>query len=87
MLPEGHDADRFRAIALDHFDISLGAGLGRLAGKAFRIGHLGDINDLTLLGALAGVEMSLSLASIDCRASGVLAAMEYLRETAAAEAA
>src|ERR1700688_2986226 len=52
MLPEGHDADRFRAIALDHFDISLGAGLGRLAGKAFRIGHLGDINDLTLLGAL-----------------------------------
>jgi alanine-glyoxylate transaminase/serine-glyoxylate transaminase/serine-pyruvate transaminase len=85
MLPEGRDADRFRAIALDRFDMSLGAGLGRLAGKAFRIGHLGDTNELTLLGALAGVEMSLSLAGVDCEASGVLAAMTYLRETSSPE--
>ena len=84
MLPEGGDADRFRELALDHFDISLGTGLGRLAGKAFRIGHLGDINDLTLLGALAGVEMSLGLAGVECKASGVLAAMTYLRETSSA---
>ena len=87
MLPEGRDADRFRTIALDRFDISLGAGLGRLAGKAFRIGHLGDINDLTLIGALAGVEMSLRLAGVDCEASGVLAAMAYLRETSSPETA
>jgi alanine-glyoxylate transaminase / serine-glyoxylate transaminase / serine-pyruvate transaminase len=85
MLPKGCNADRFRAIALDRFDISLGTGLGRLAGKAFRIGHLGDINELTLLGALAGVEMSLSLAGVDCEASGVLAAMTYLRETLSPE--
>lgn len=85
MLPKGCDADRFRTIALDRFDISLGTGLGRLAGKAFRIGHLGDTNELTLLGALAGVEMSLSLAGVDCEASGVLAAMSYLRETSSPE--
>jgi len=82
MLPEGNDADRFREIALERFDISLGTGLGKLAGRAFRIGHLGDINDLTLLGALAGVEMSLGIAGVVCEASGVAAAMDYLRETA-----
>jgi alanine-glyoxylate transaminase / serine-glyoxylate transaminase / serine-pyruvate transaminase len=87
MLPMGCDADRFRAIALDRFDISLGAGLGRLAGKAFRIGHLGDTNELTLLGAIAGVEMSLRLAGVACEASGVLAAMTYLRETSSPVAA
>jgi alanine-glyoxylate transaminase/serine-glyoxylate transaminase/serine-pyruvate transaminase len=87
MLPEGCDADRFRTIALDRFDISLGAGLGRLAGKAFRIGHLGDTNELTLLGALAGVEMSLGLAGVICEASGVLAAMTYVRETSSPETA
>jgi alanine-glyoxylate transaminase / serine-glyoxylate transaminase / serine-pyruvate transaminase len=87
MLPEGRDADYFRTLALGHFDISLGAGLGRLAGKAFRIGHLGDTNDLTLVGALAGVEMSLGLAGVDCEASGVLAAMTYLRETSSSETA
>jgi len=85
MLPEGRDADRFRTVALDRFDISLGAGLGRLAGKAFRIGHLGGTNDLTLIGALAGVEISLRLAGVDCEASGVLAAMTYLRETSSQE--
>ena len=87
MLPQGRDSDVFKAIALDRFDISLGAGLGRLAGKAFRIGHLGEINDLTLIGALAGVEMSLPLAGVDCEASGVIAAMTYLREPSSAEAA
>jgi alanine-glyoxylate transaminase / serine-glyoxylate transaminase / serine-pyruvate transaminase len=87
MAPEGRDADRLRTIALDRFDMSLGTGLGRLAGKAFRIGHLGDINDLTLIGALAGVEMSLGLAGVDCEASGVLAAMTYLRETSSPETA
>ena len=87
MLPEGRDADPLRELALDRFDISLGTGLGRLAGKAFRIGHLGDINDLTLIGALAGVEMSLNLAGVDCEASGVLAAMTYLQETSSSRAA
>jgi alanine-glyoxylate transaminase/serine-glyoxylate transaminase/serine-pyruvate transaminase len=87
MLPKGCDADRFRTIALDRFDISLGTGLGRLAGKAFRIGHLGDTNELTLLGALAGVEMSLRLAGVICEASGVLAAMTYVRETSSPETA
>ena len=62
-LPETQ-ARRFRAIVLDHFDMSLGLGLGKLAGKAFRIGHLGDINDLTLCGALCGVEMGFALAGV-----------------------
>jgi alanine-glyoxylate transaminase/serine-glyoxylate transaminase/serine-pyruvate transaminase len=81
LLPEGHDADRFRRIVLENFDMSLGTGLGRLAGKAFRIGHLGDINDLTLIGAIAGVEMGLSLAGIPHGKGGVAAAMDYLRES------
>ena len=59
--PEGHDADRLRKIILEHFDMSLGAGLGKLAGKAFRIGHLGSFNDLMLAGTLSGVEMGLRL--------------------------
>ena len=58
LMPQGHDSDEFRKIALEHFDISLGAGLVKIAGKVFRIGHLGDTNDLTILGALSGVEMS-----------------------------
>src|SRR5690606_23042016 len=56
-LPDGHDADAFRATVLEHFDMSLGSGLGRIAGKMFRIGHLGDFNDLMLMGTLCGVEM------------------------------
>jgi alanine-glyoxylate transaminase/serine-glyoxylate transaminase/serine-pyruvate transaminase len=80
LLPEGHDADRFRRIVLENFDMSLGTGLGRLAGKAFRIGHLGDINDLTLVAAIAGVEMGLALAGIPHGKGGVAAAMDYLRE-------
>ena len=78
MMPAGHDADAFRRLVLETFDMSLGTGLGRLAGKVFRIGHLGDFNDLTLAGTLAGVEMGLALAGVPHRKGGVQAAMEYL---------
>lgn len=78
IMPEGHDADAFRKIALENFDISLGTGLSKLSGKVFRIGHLGDTNDLTMMGALAGVEMALSLAGVPHKKGGVQAAMEYL---------
>ena len=61
-MPEGHDADAFRKVALENFDMSLGQGLGKVAGKVFRIGHLGDFNDLMLMGTLSGVEMALGLA-------------------------
>jgi alanine-glyoxylate transaminase / serine-glyoxylate transaminase / serine-pyruvate transaminase len=81
VMPEGHDADRLRAIILDSFDMSLGTGLSKVAKKVFRIGHLGDINDLTLVGTLAGVEMGLSLAGVPHKAGGVTAAMTYLAET------
>lgn len=80
MLPDGHDADRIRAIALERFNLSLGAGLGRLKGRAFRIGHLGDFNELMLAGTLAGVEMSLQLAGVPCRRGGVDAAMHVLMQ-------
>jgi alanine-glyoxylate transaminase/serine-glyoxylate transaminase/serine-pyruvate transaminase len=83
LLPQGHDADRFRAVALENFNISYGMGLGRIAGKVFRIGHLGDINDLMLLGGLAGTEMALSLAGVPHRKGGVQAAMDYLLAEAA----
>jgi len=63
---------------LEHFDMSLGTGLGKLAGKVFRIGHLGDFNDLTLIGTLAGVEMGLALAGCPVKKEGVQAAMHYL---------
>ena len=63
---------------LDDYDMSLGSGLGRLADKVFRIGHLGDFNDLTAMGTLAGVEMGLAAAGVPCRAGGVEAAMAYL---------
>src|SRR5881227_145773 len=78
MMPEGHDGDAFRALALDHFNISYGASFGPFAGKMFRIGHLGDINELMLLGALAGTEMALSLAGVPHKKGGVQAAMDYL---------
>jgi alanine-glyoxylate transaminase/serine-glyoxylate transaminase/serine-pyruvate transaminase len=78
MLPEGHDADAFRNLALEHFNISYGASFGRYAGKYFRIGHLGDINDLMLMGALAGTEMALSLAGVPHKKGGAQAAMDYL---------
>ena len=78
MTPAGHDADSLRKRILEAFDMSLGTGLGKLAGKVFRIGHLGDFNDLTLMGTLAGVEMGLELASVPHRKGGVQAAMEFL---------
>ena len=82
MLPEGHSADAFRKIVLDHFDMSLGQGLGKLTGKIFRIGHLGYFNDLMLCGTLAGVEMGLSLAGVPHRRGGTQAAFDYLVQTA-----
>jgi alanine-glyoxylate transaminase / serine-glyoxylate transaminase / serine-pyruvate transaminase len=80
LMPEGFDADAFRKLILDKFDMSLGTGLTKLKGKVFRIGHLGDLNDLTLIGALAGVEMSLGIAGIPHTKGGVDAAMGYLEE-------
>jgi alanine-glyoxylate transaminase/serine-glyoxylate transaminase/serine-pyruvate transaminase len=79
LLPEGHDADKVRAIALDRYNLSLGTGLGRLAGKVFRIGHLGDLNDLMLAGTLAGVQMALVAAGVPVDRSGVPAALERLQ--------
>jgi alanine-glyoxylate transaminase / serine-glyoxylate transaminase / serine-pyruvate transaminase len=84
LLPAGHDADRVRKTILEAFDMSLGTGLGKLAGKVFRIGHLGDFNDLSLMGTLAGVEMGLSLAGVPLKKEGVQAAMEYLAKSHAA---
>ena len=78
VMPAGYDADAFRKQVLERFDMSLGTGLSKLAGKVFRIGHLGDFNDLTLMGTLAGVEMGLRLAGVPHRAGGVDAAMASL---------
>jgi alanine-glyoxylate transaminase/serine-glyoxylate transaminase/serine-pyruvate transaminase len=83
MMPAGHDADALRKTILEAYDMSLGTGLGRLAGKIFRIGHLGDFNDLTLMGTLAGVEMGLALAKVPHNQGGAAAAMAYLTEAAA----
>ncbi len=82
LMPAGHDADAFRATVLQHFNMSLGQGLTRLTGKVFRIGHLGDFNDLTLVGTLGGVEMGLALAGVPFRRGGVQAAMDVLQATA-----
>ena len=78
LLPEGHDADAFRALALEHFNIAYGASFGRFAGKMFRIGHLGDVNDAALIAGLAATEMALALAKIPHKKGGVQAAMDYL---------
>ncbi len=82
LLPEGFNEVAFRALALDKFNMSLGAGLGRLAGKAFRIGHLGSTNELTIAGALGGVEMSLELFGVPHKKGGVDAALAYLASQA-----
>ena len=82
MMPEGHSADALRATVLERFDMSLGNGLGRLADRVFRIGHLGDFNDLMLAGTLSGVEMGLSLAQVPHRAEGVAASLGYLAASA-----
>jgi alanine-glyoxylate transaminase/serine-glyoxylate transaminase/serine-pyruvate transaminase len=80
LMPPGHDADKFRKTVLDNYNMSLGSGLSKLAGKVFRIGHLGECNELTLMGALSGVEMGLSAAGVPHRAGGVDAAMQSLEE-------
>src|SRR5258708_13630494 len=80
LTPAGQDPDRFRKIALEKYDISLGTGLGKMKGKIFRIGHLGDLNDLMLIGTLAGVEMGLHAADGPYRSGGVQAAMEFLQK-------
>ena len=82
LMPDGHDADAVRAVIHEKFDMSLGTGLGKVKGRIFRIGHLGDINDLTLVGTLGGVEMGLELAGVPIRSGGVQAAMVYLRDSA-----
>ena len=81
MMPDGVDADEVRKVILDNFDMSLGTGLGKMKGRIFRIGHLGEINELTLIGALAGVEMGLSLANVPHQKGGVAQAMSYLTAT------
>jgi len=78
MMPSGHDERELRRIVLERFNLSLGAGLTKLQGKVFRIGHLGDLGDLTLLGTLAGIEMGLDLAGVPHSPGGVKAAMDYL---------
>ena len=77
-LPDGHNADELRRIILESFDMSLGAGLSKLAGKVFRIGHLGSFNDLMLAGTLSGVEMGLQLAAVPHHEGGVTAALQTL---------
>jgi alanine-glyoxylate transaminase/serine-glyoxylate transaminase/serine-pyruvate transaminase len=82
MLPDGHDADHMRRLILDRYNMSLGAGLGRLAGRVFRIGHLGYLGDLSLAGALCGVEMGLARAGVPIAREGVSAALDYLGSAA-----
>jgi len=79
-LPPGVSESAFRAVVLENFNMSLGAGLGKVAGKVFRIGHLGDFNELMLGGTLAGIEMALDLAGIPHRKGGICAALDYLAE-------
>jgi len=80
VMPEGYDADALRKLILEKFDMSLGTGLGKLKGKVFRIGHLGDFNDLMLAGTLCGVEMGLSLADVPFAKGGVTAALDFLSD-------
>ncbi len=80
-LPEGHNADQLRKIILENFNMSLGNGLSKLSGKVFRIGHLGDFNDLMLMGTLSGVEMGLSLAGVPHQKGGATRAAEFLINT------
>jgi alanine-glyoxylate transaminase/serine-glyoxylate transaminase/serine-pyruvate transaminase len=80
LVPDGHDADEVRRVVLDRFDMSLGAGLGKLAGRVFRIGHLGHFNDLTLAGTLSGVQMGLRLAGLPVDSDGVAAALAVLEK-------
>ncbi len=81
LLPDGYNADEFRSVVLDNFNMSLGNGLSRLAGKVFRIGHLGDFNDLMLVATLGGIEMGLSKSSIPHQVGGTQAAMQFLKQS------
>ena len=83
-VPEGSDADDLRKTILEHFDMSLGNGLSKIQGKVFRIGHLGDFNDLMLAGTLSGIEMGLDLAGVPHQTGGVARALDYLKNTAPA---
>src|SRR4029077_13377679 len=85
LLPPGHNADELRKVILEQFNMSLGNGLGKVHGKVFRIGHLGDFNDLMLAGTLSGVEMGLALAGVPHAKGGVIAATDYLTQTAQAQ--
>jgi alanine-glyoxylate transaminase/serine-glyoxylate transaminase/serine-pyruvate transaminase len=78
LMPEGHNADHLRQLILERFNMSLGQGLGKLQGRVFRIGHLGDFNELMLAGTLCGVEMGLAAASVPHKQGGILAALAYL---------
>jgi alanine-glyoxylate transaminase/serine-glyoxylate transaminase/serine-pyruvate transaminase len=78
VVPDGHDADKVRGLILDRFNLSLGTGLGRLAGRVFRIGHLGHLNDVSLAGTLAGVQMGLELAGVPIEPDGITAALRIL---------
>jgi alanine-glyoxylate transaminase/serine-glyoxylate transaminase/serine-pyruvate transaminase len=80
LMPDGHDADAFRAVVLETFNMSLGNGLSKLAGKVFRIGHLGDFNDLMLMGTICGVEMGLDVAGVPHQAGGAAQAMAHLKQ-------
>jgi alanine-glyoxylate transaminase/serine-glyoxylate transaminase/serine-pyruvate transaminase len=86
LMPDGQDADALRRLILERFDLSLGNGLGKLAGRVFRIGHLGDFNDLMLAGTLSGIEMGLQLSGRRFDESGVAAALACLAQHAAAPA-
>ena len=86
LMPQGHDADAFRNTTLEKYNMSLGAGLGKVKGKIFRIGHLGDFNDLMLMGTLSGVEMGLRAAGVPHKSGGVVAAMDLLSRHAMAAA-
>ena len=79
LVSDGVDADEIRRVALQNFNVSLGTGLGKLSKKAFRIGHLGDFNDLMLTGTLTGVEMALDLSGVEFQKGGVAAAMNHLQ--------
>ncbi len=87
LMPDGHDADEFRKVVLDNFNMSLGNGLAKLAGRVFRIGHLGNFNDLMLIGTLAGVEMGLEIAGVPYKAGGTQAAMDFLSGNSSKQAA
>ncbi len=78
LMPEGQDADALRQVILEHYDLSLGNGLGRLKGKVFRVGHLGAFNDLMLMGTLSGIEMGLARAGVAHRRGGAQSALDWL---------